>query len=49
MGVVVETPATLTDDAKGLFEKLGDALAEDALPRRKAFREAGRRAKPEAS
>ena len=45
--VVVETPATISDDAKALFEKLGEALTDDALPRRRAFREAGQRAKPE--
>jgi molecular chaperone DnaJ len=45
--VSIETPATLTDEAKGLFEKLAEALPEDALPRRKTFREAGRRAKSE--
>ena len=41
--VVVETPATISDDAKALFEQLGEALTDDALPRRRAFREAGQR------
>jgi len=45
--VAIETPATLTDEAKGLYEKLGAALSEDALPRRKTFRDAGKNAKPE--
>jgi len=45
--VAIETPATLTDEAKGLYEKLGEALSEDALPRRKTFRDAGKNAKPE--
>jgi len=47
--VAIETPATLTEEAKGLYEKLGAALAEDALPRRKTFREAGKNAKAEES
>ena len=46
--VVVETPAAVSDEAKALLEKLGAALTDDALPRRRAFREAGQRAKPEA-
>ena len=47
--VVVETPAVVSDEAKALLEKLGAALSDDALPRRRAFREAGARAKPEPS
>jgi molecular chaperone DnaJ len=47
--VVVEMPATVSDDAKALLEKLGDALDDEALPRWRAFREVTQRAKPEAS
>jgi molecular chaperone DnaJ len=47
--VVVEMPAVVSDEAKGLLERLGAALPDDALPRRRAFQEASRRAKPEAS
>ena len=43
--VVVETPAAVSDEAKALLEKLGEALTDDALPRRRAFREASQRAK----
>ena len=47
--VVIETPTAVSDEAKALLEKLGTVLADDALPRRQAFREAGSRAKPEPS
>jgi molecular chaperone DnaJ len=51
--VIVETPIVLTEAAKALVEMLGQALNDEALPRRRAFqeasRDAGRRAKPEAS
>ena len=47
--VVVETPATVSDEAKALLEKLGAALTDDALPRRRAFREAASAPKPEES
>ena len=45
--VAVETPATVSDEAKGLLERLGELLTDDALPRRRTFREASKRAKPE--
>jgi molecular chaperone DnaJ len=45
--VVIETPAAISDEAKQLFERLGEALTDEALPRRRTFREATRRAKPE--
>jgi molecular chaperone DnaJ len=45
--VVIETPAVVSEEAKGLLERLGAALTDDALPRRRAFRDAGRSAKPE--
>jgi len=47
--VVVETPATLTDEARALYEKLGAVLTEEALPRRKTFRDAGKNAKRDES
>ena len=46
MRVVVEIPTAVSDEAKGLLERLGEVLNDDALPRRRAFREASRRAKP---
>ena len=45
--VAVETPAPLSDDAKALLERLGEPLSDDALPRRRTFREASSAAKPE--
>ena len=45
--VAVETPATVSDEAKALLERLGELLTDDALPRRRTFREASKRAKPE--
>jgi molecular chaperone DnaJ len=49
--VVIETPTAVSDDAKALLEKLGAALADDAMPRRQMFRQAGTgaRAKSEPS
>jgi molecular chaperone DnaJ len=47
--VAVEVPATVSDEAKTLLEQLGAALTDDALPRRRSFREASQRAKPEES
>jgi molecular chaperone DnaJ len=41
--VVVETPVSLGEEARGLFEKLGGLLDEGAYPRRQAFREAARK------
>jgi len=47
--VAIETPTALSDDAKALFEKLGQTLSDEAMPKRRAFRDAGRAAKPEES
>jgi molecular chaperone DnaJ len=47
--VAIETPASLSDDAKVLFEKLGEALGDEGMPKRRAFRDAGRAAKGEES
>jgi molecular chaperone DnaJ len=40
--ISVETPVNLSDDARGLFERLGGLLDDEALPRRRAYREAAR-------
>jgi len=45
--VVIETPTAISDEAKQLLERLGETLTDEALPRRRTFREASRRAKPE--
>ncbi len=42
--VVVETPASLTDEARALLARVGDLLDDAALPRRRAFREASHKA-----
>jgi len=50
--VVVETPTVVTEAAHALLERLGQALNDEAMPRRRAFQEASKRAsaaKPEAS
>ena len=47
--VVIETPTAISDEAKQLLERLSEALTDDALPRRRTFREASRRARPEES
>ena len=49
--VVVETPTVVTEAAHALLEMLGQALNDEAMPRRRAFQEASKRAiaKPEAS
>jgi molecular chaperone DnaJ len=47
--VSVETPTDVSDEAKGLLERLGALLTDEALPRRRTFREASKRAKPEES
>ena len=44
--IAVETPVNLSDDARGLFERLGGLLGDEALPRRRAYREAARVAPP---
>jgi molecular chaperone DnaJ len=36
--VVVETPTQLSDEARGLLGRLGDAMDDGAFPRRSAFR-----------
>jgi molecular chaperone DnaJ len=41
--IVVETPATLGEEARGLYARLGELLDDEALPRRRAFREAARK------
>jgi molecular chaperone DnaJ len=38
--VVVETPAQVSDEARALLDKLGAALDDDGMPRRRAFRAA---------
>jgi DnaJ-class molecular chaperone len=43
--IAVETPVNLSADARTLFETLEGALGDDALPRRRAFREAARTAR----
>jgi molecular chaperone DnaJ len=40
--ITVETPVNLSDDARGLLERLGGLLGDEALPRRRAYREAAR-------
>jgi molecular chaperone DnaJ len=42
--VVVETPAVLSDEARGLLSRLGEVLDDAALPRRKTFRDSRRKA-----
>jgi molecular chaperone DnaJ len=42
--IVVETPTAVSDEARGLLERVGQLLADDVLPRRRAFREANRKA-----
>jgi molecular chaperone DnaJ len=41
--IVVETPAALGEEARGLYARLGELLDDEALPRRHAFREAARK------
>jgi molecular chaperone DnaJ len=41
--VVVETPATISDEARTLLARLGELLDDAALPRRRAFREVSRK------
>ena len=38
----VETPVNLSDEARGLLERLGGLLGDEALPRRRAYRDAAR-------
>ncbi len=45
--IVVETPTTVTDEARALLERVGGLIDDTALPRRLAFREAARRPRPE--
>jgi len=47
--IAVETPVNLSDDARGLLERLGGLLGDEALPRRRAYREAARGAPARAS
>jgi molecular chaperone DnaJ len=42
--IVVETPAQLGDEARTLLARVGELLDDEALPRRRAFREAARKA-----
>jgi molecular chaperone DnaJ len=42
--IVVETPSALGDEARALLTRVGELLDDEALPRRRAFREAA--AKP---
>ncbi|HVU50625.1 MAG TPA: molecular chaperone DnaJ [Polyangia bacterium] len=42
--IVVETPAALGDEARALLARVGELLDDEALPRRRAFREAARKA-----
>jgi molecular chaperone DnaJ len=42
--IAVETPTAVTDEARGLLERLAGMLEDEALPRRRAFHEASRRA-----
>jgi molecular chaperone DnaJ len=39
--IVVETPAAVSETARALLEQVAGALADDAMPRRRAFRTAG--------
>ena len=41
--IVVETPAVLGDEARALLARVGELLDDEALPRRRAFREAARK------
>ena len=41
--IVVETPAALGDEARALLARVGELLDDEALPRRRAFREASRK------
>jgi molecular chaperone DnaJ len=41
--VVVETPTALGDEARALLERAGALFDDEALPRRRAFREAARK------
>lgn len=41
--ISIETPTQLGDEARGLLDRLSGLLIEDALPRRRAFREAARK------
>jgi molecular chaperone DnaJ len=47
--VAIETPTAVSDEAKALFERLGQLLGDDGMPKRRAFRDAGQNAKPEPS
>jgi molecular chaperone DnaJ len=40
--IVVETPASLGDEARALLARVGELLDDEALPRRRAFREAAK-------
>ena len=42
----VETPAALGDEARTLLARLAEVLDDEALPRRRAFRDASRKARP---
>jgi hypothetical protein len=42
--IAVETPVNLSPEARALFETLDGVLGDEALPRRRAFREAARSA-----
>jgi molecular chaperone DnaJ len=44
--IVVETPAALSDEARTLLGRVGELLDDEALPRRRAFREAARKPSP---
>jgi molecular chaperone DnaJ len=44
--IVVETPASVSDEARALLARLGDLLEDAALPRRRAFREAASKPRP---
>jgi molecular chaperone DnaJ len=44
--VSVETPTSLTDEARALLVRVGELLEDDVLPRRRAFHEASRKAAP---
>jgi molecular chaperone DnaJ len=45
--VAVETPATVSDDVRATLVRLGELLDDQALPRRRAFREASRKPRPD--
>jgi molecular chaperone DnaJ len=45
--VAVETPTTLGDEARALLARVGELIDDEALPRRRAFQEASRKAPPD--